>query len=66
MNDFLMKSPDFVCDLVVTLLKGRVHPVVFQADVEDFFLRVKMSVEDIDAFLFRFWMGRDQSLLVEY
>ena len=52
LNDFLLKGPDLVCSLVQTLLAGRLHPVIFKADVEEFFLRVKMAVEDINAFTF--------------
>ena len=44
LNDFLLKSPDMVCGLVQTLLAGRIHPIMFKADIAEFFLRVRMAV----------------------
>ena len=66
LNDFLLKSPDMVCGLVQTLLAGRIHPIVFKADIAEFFLRVRMAVEDIDCFRFFFWSGRERTIVEEY
>ena len=55
LNEYIHKPPDIANRLDKTLMLFREHPVTITADVEAFFMRVKLKDMDKDAFRFYFW-----------
>ena len=66
LNDFLFKGPDNACKLVSVILKARMHAIFLKCDIQDFFMRVKMAIEDKDAFRFFFWADQTESEIIEW
>lgn len=60
LNDHLLAGPDLLNSLLGVLLKFRIGPIAYTADIADCFLRIKIRKEDRGAQLF-LWRGMDRA-----
>ena len=55
LNDYFFKGPDLANSLALILLRFRENPWALMADIGDYFMRVGLPEEDLNAFRFLFF-----------
>ena len=65
LNSLLHTGADLLNNSSGCLIRARQEPVFFMSDIEDFFLKVRVSKEDINALRFYFWKENDMNQELE-